>query len=117
MPYSFKLFTGFSRVANVALHNLWGHRAAADDVAAVAYHLVRAALFGIKVVLPWLARDKLPRAGNFDALAERFVGFHFSFEMMPRNRPFDVAVYDCFFARSSTVASPLGLLDIGSPSL
>ena len=65
-----KLFTSLSRVADVALHDLGGHRAARKALGAVAGHLLGSALLGVKVVLAGLARDNLPRAGNFKPLGK-----------------------------------------------
>src|SRR3989344_6130325 len=57
----------FFGIANVTLHDLARHHLYRQLLAAVARHLAGAALFGIKVVLARLARNKLPRAGNFNS--------------------------------------------------
>src|SRR3989344_9280127 len=58
------------------------------------------AFFGIKVVLPGLARDKLSPAGDFYSFSKCFICFHFDFP-----------------TRSIVVERPLGLLVIGSAIL
>ena len=64
VPYKLILF----RVADIALHYLGGHNVDAQLLAAAVVHLLVAALLGVEVILPGLARDQLPPAGNFYAL-------------------------------------------------
>ena len=54
-------------VADIALQNLGGK---GKLLGAVAVHLLGAALLGIKVVLAWLARNKLATTSDFDALTK-----------------------------------------------
>jgi len=97
----------FRRVADVALQDLRGHGARRNNLAAVVGHLAGAPFLGVKVVLARLARDNLAAAGDLEAFGERFVRLH---------RIYCLVVL-VVLSLSSTVASPLGLLAIGSASL